>query len=97
LRLKKQMMREDAYSQKSWSAWAMLPLRLIIGFGFMAHGYAKLSRGPEGFAKILQTLGAPAPSLMAWVTALVEFFGGFALLAGAFVAIVSIHSRSLCS
>ena len=84
------MMREDAYSQKSWSAWAMLPLRLIIGFGFMAHGYAKLSRGPEGFAKILQTLGAPAPSLMAWVTALVEFFGGFGLLAGAFVAIVSI-------
>lgn len=79
-----------AWNQESWSEWALLPLRLIIGFGFMAHGYAKLSRGPEEFAKILQMLRMPAPSLMAWVTALVEFFGGLALLAGAFVAIVSI-------
>lgn len=49
-----------------WSKWALLPLRLIIGFGFTAHGYAKLSRGPEGFANILQSLGVPAPGLTAW-------------------------------
>ncbi len=73
-----------------WSVWALLPLRLIIGFGFMAHGYSKLSKGVGGFADILQTIGVPAPDLMAWTTALVEFFGGFALLAGAFVPIVSI-------
>ncbi len=35
---------------------ALLPLRLMIGFGFAAHGYAKLSKGPDGFAAILQTL-----------------------------------------
>ena len=29
-----------------WSQWVALPLRLVIGFGFMAHGWAKLSRGP---------------------------------------------------
>ena len=68
----------------------MLPLRLIIGFGFMAHGYAKLSKGVDGFANILQTIGVPAPGLMAWATALIEFFGGLAILAGAFVPIVSI-------
>ena len=68
----------------------MLPLRLIIGFGFMAHGYAKLTRGTEGFAAILQALGVPAPGLTAWLTALIELFGGFAILAGAFVPIVSI-------
>lgn len=68
----------------------MLPLRLIIGFGFMAHGYAKLSRGTEGFANILQTLGVPAPGLMAWATALIELFGGFAILLGVFVPIISI-------
>ena len=68
----------------------MLPLRLIIGFGFMAHGYAKLSKGVDGFANILQTIGVPAPVLTAWATALVEFFGGLAILAGAFVPIVSI-------
>lgn len=77
-------------NEKLWSEWAPLPLRLIIGFGFMAHGYAKLSRGPEGFANILQTLNVPAPSLMAWMTALIEFSGGLAIIAGAFVPIVSI-------
>jgi uncharacterized membrane protein YphA (DoxX/SURF4 family) len=28
------------------NTWAPLPLRLILGFGFIAHGWAKLSRGP---------------------------------------------------
>lgn len=65
-------------------------MRLIIGFGFAAHGFAKLSRGPEGFASILQVLGVPAPSFMAWATALIEFFGGLAIIAGAFVPFVSI-------
>jgi len=46
---------------ESWSKWALLPLRLIIGYGFMEHGFAKLSRGPAGFANILQVLGVPAP------------------------------------
>ncbi len=76
--------------KNSWSAWALLPLRLIVGFGFMAHGYSKLSKGPEAFANILQTIGVPAPGLAAWTTTLVEFFGGLAILAGAFVPIVSI-------
>jgi hypothetical protein len=30
-----------------WRQWAPLPLRLMIGYGFIAHGSAKLSRGPE--------------------------------------------------
>ena len=77
-------------NENLWSNWAALPLRLIIGFGFMAHGYAKLSRGPAGFADILHTIGVPAPSLMAWATALIEFFGGLAIIIGALVAIVSI-------
>jgi len=78
------------HDENLWSRWAALPLRLIIGFGFMAHGFAKLSRGPEGFANILQALGVPAPSFMAWLTTLVELFGGLAIITGAFVSIVSI-------
>ena len=27
------------------AGWYVLPLRLIIGFGFMQHGYAKLAAG----------------------------------------------------
>ena len=70
--------------------WAPIPLRLIVGYGFMAHGFAKLSRGPEAFAAILQTMGVPVPQLMAWLTILTELIGGLAVLLGAFVALVSL-------
>lgn len=72
------------------SAWALLPLRLMVGFGFAAHGYAKLSRGPEHFASILDSLGVPLPHLMAWVTALLEFLGGISVMAGAFIVLLSL-------
>jgi hypothetical protein len=54
--------------------WAPLPLRLIVGFGFIAHGYAKLAKGPDAFVAILHAIGVPAPYLMAWLTIGVELF-----------------------
>lgn len=80
---------EPAYRPKLHE-WAPIPLRLIVGYGFILHGYAKLSRGPETFAAILHTIGVPFPHLMSWATALVELIGGFAVLSGAFVAIASV-------
>jgi len=65
--------------------WALLPLRAMVGFGFAAHGYAKLARGPTSFAPILIALGVPAPAFTAWATSLVEFAGGILLMLGAFV------------
>jgi len=62
--------------------WALLPLRLMIGFGFAAHGFAKLGRGPEKFAVILGAMGVPAPHLAAWVTSVLELLGGLGLMAG---------------
>lgn len=70
--------------------WAPVPVRLIVGFGFAAHGYAKLVNGPDRFIGILGSMGVPAPELMGWATILVELLGGFALLAGAFVPIASL-------
>ena len=67
-----------------------IPLRLIVGFGFMEHGYAKLAHGPESFAAILHALGTPAPALFAWITILVELFGGLAVLLGALIPLASI-------
>ena len=67
-----------------------LPLRLIVGFGFMEHGYAKLARGPQAFAQILHALGTPAPSVLAWATILVELLGGFAVLVGVQIPLASI-------
>src|SRR5690242_2331076 len=48
--------------------YAAIPLRLIVGYGFLAHGLAKWHSGPEAFAAILHAIGVPAPQLMAWVT-----------------------------
>jgi putative oxidoreductase len=65
--------------------WALLPLRVMVGFGFAAHGYAKLARGPAGFAPIVAALGFPAPLFTAWATSIVEFAGGILLMSGALV------------
>ena len=70
--------------------WSAIPLRLIVGYGFIAHGYAKLGRGPEQFAAILDAIGMPAPQLLAWGTVVVELLGGLAILAGAFVTLASV-------
>jgi putative oxidoreductase len=56
----------------------------------MQHGFAKFSKGPEAFAAILHAIGVPAPHLMAWLTILIEFFGGLAVLLGALVPLVSL-------
>jgi putative oxidoreductase len=73
----------------------MLPVRLIAGYGFLAHGLAKWSKGPAAFALILNAIGVPAPHLMAWVTIAIEIVGGIAILVGAFVALVSIPAIAL--
>jgi putative oxidoreductase len=70
--------------------WRAIPLRLIVGYGFMAHGYAKLARGPENFAAILHALGMPASHLLAWATVSVELLGGLAVLLGLFIPLASI-------
>ena len=73
-----------------WSQWASLPLRLVIGYGFMVHGWAKWSRGPAAFAELRKQVGVPLPLANAWLVTLLEIFGGLAVLMGAFVAVVSV-------
>jgi putative oxidoreductase len=70
--------------------WGPIPLRLIVGYGFMEHGFAKLAKGPEVFATILHAIGVPGQHFMAWSTILIEVFGGLAVALGAFVPLVSI-------
>jgi len=73
------------------SKWAPLPLRLIIGFGFVYHGFPKLfsAGGHEMFLGMLQNIGVPAAGLMAWAVGAVELLGGIALIVGAFGSIAS--------
>src|SRR5437588_4000851 len=80
----------DLISRSPIARWAPVPLRLIVGYGFMEHGFAKLVRGLDAFPAILQALGVPAPHLMGWLTILVEILGGLAVLLGALVPLASI-------
>ena len=71
-------------------SWHALPLRLIVGYGFMEHGYAKLIRGPENFIAILHALGVPAPMLLGWATIGCELACGFMVLVGLLIPLASI-------
>ncbi|KLD63950.1 DoxX family protein [Dyella japonica DSM 16301] len=70
--------------------WYALPLRLIVGFGFVEHGYAKLARGPEGFIAILHAMGMPFAEVLGWATIVVEIVGGLLVLCGAFVPLAAV-------
>ena len=72
--------------------YAAIPLRLIVGYGFLAHGLAIWHKGPDAFAAILHSIGVPAPQLMAWLTIASELLSGIAILIGGFVSLVGIPS-----
>jgi putative oxidoreductase len=69
---------------------APLPLRMIVGYGFLAHGLAKLAKGPEHFVAIVQAIGVPFPGLTAWLTIGVEIVCGLLMLAGALVPLIAV-------
>lgn len=75
--------------------WAIVPLRMLVGYGFIEHGFAKLSKGPDTFAGILLQIGVPLPHVATWLTIGTEVVGGLALLLGAFVAWASIPMASV--
>ena len=72
------------------ASWAPIPLRLIVGYGFLTHGVLKLGRGVDVFAAALDGLGVPLSHLMAWITIIIELVGGIAVLVGAYVPLVSV-------
>jgi len=84
------LMSVHAWITSKLGHYAPMPLRLFVGYGFMAHGYAKIAHGPEHFINILHAIGVPAPELMGWATILVELAGGLAVLVGAFVPLASV-------
>ena len=77
-------------SLQSPQSWYALPLRLIVGLGFLEHGYAKLSRGPDAFIAILHAIGIPFADVLGWATIAVEVMGGLLVLFGAFVSLAAV-------
>lgn len=72
-----------------YSDYAILLLRLGVGYIFIVHGWGKLT-GIEGTAGFFGGLGIPIPLVMAWVVAIVEFFGGIMVIVGAYTKIVNL-------
>ena len=70
--------------------FAPLPIRLVIGYGFLAHGIAKIERGPHHFASILHALGVPFPESLAWLTIGVEVFGGLMMIVGVLIPLIAL-------
>lgn len=71
--------------------WAAVPLRLVTGIVFAAHGAQKVFQfGLEGTAGFLARIGVPAPTLAAAVVISVELLGGLALIAGVLVRWASV-------
>lgn len=72
------------------ASWYAVPLRLVVGLGFVEHGYAKLSRGADAFIAILHALGMPLAQLLGWATISVELVGGALIVLGAFVPLAAV-------
>jgi putative oxidoreductase len=89
------------------SRWGVLPLRIVVGLVFVAHGGQKLfGFGLAGTAGFLGSLGIPLPTVAAAGLIAAELVGGLALLLGAgtriaaavlaadmLVAILTVHLR----
>jgi len=74
----------------NYQRFAPLLLRLVIGYGSMAHGWVKLSRGPAGFERLLAYTHTPFAHLLSWIVPFVEVLGGMAILIGLLVRWVSV-------
>jgi len=70
--------------------WSLIPLRIVVGYGFLVHAYAKIVNGPDHFATSLHALGVPAAPIMAWATIVFELLGGLAVLAGVWIPLLSV-------
>jgi putative oxidoreductase len=70
--------------------WYALPLRLIIGIGFMQHGFAKFERGPEVFISLLHAMGLPAPVFLGWATIVTELVTGLMILTGTLIPLATV-------
>jgi len=69
---------------------AALVLRLVLATVFLVHGYQKLFvYGFSGVTNSFRHMGVPLAELIAPVICVLEFFGGLALLVGAYTRVVA--------
>ena len=74
------------------SHWSPLPLRLLLGIGFIHHGWHNVIMADErqAFTWMLRDIGIGQPSIALWIISILSVSGGLALLTGSFVRIACI-------
>jgi uncharacterized membrane protein YphA (DoxX/SURF4 family) len=70
-----------------YTAYLALLLRVWVGADFMAHGYPKLTKSRQQTVQFMKSLGIPAG--LTYLAAILEFFGGVALVIGFLVPIAA--------
>lgn len=61
---------------------APIPLRVVLGVGFLVHGIPKLGPKFDVMVQTIEGMGFPYPAAWTWLVAILEVVGGAALLLG---------------
>jgi putative oxidoreductase len=72
-----------------WQDGVLLVARVLLGAIFVQSGFGKLTN-LSGFATGLERMGVPMPYLAGTIGACVEFFGGLAIVLGAWTWLAAI-------
>src|SRR2546423_10229032 len=65
-----------------WQIFLLLAGRVLMGWIFVESGFRKLT-GMEGFIASLANRRVPYAGVLGWIGGAVEFFGGLAIMLGA--------------
>ncbi|HYD63961.1 DoxX family protein [Azospirillum sp.] len=79
----------EARPTTGWQDLLLLLARVLLGAIFVESGFGKLTN-LAGFAAGLEGMGVPMPMVAGAVGAAVEFFGGLAIVLGAWTALAAI-------